>query len=106
MEYVEMQASDIRPSKSYIERLLSPTEELLTYCVKLEIDRENNVARIDGSPLVIMQISMELWRRFVYCGMSFDKIIISPAGNNSNQVVMHVSSQSDKSKNKVLIKIK
>ena len=101
-----MQASDIRPSKSYIERLLSPTEELLTYCVKLEIDRENNVARIEGSPLVIIEICLALWKKFVYCGLSFDKIIIAPVSGSSKFVMMHVSSQSDKSKNKTLIKIK
>ena len=106
MEFVEMQASDIRPGKSYIERLLSPTEELLDYCKKLEIDRENNIARIEGSPIIIMQISMEIWKRFVYCGMSFDKIIISPISGTSKFVMMHVSSQSDKSQNKVFIKIK
>ena len=101
-----MQASDIRSSKSYIERLLSPVEDLLSYCVKLDIDRENNIARIEGSPIVIIEICMSLWKRFVYCGLSFDKIIISPIEKTTERVFMHVSSQSDKSKNKVLIKIK
>lgn len=102
-----MQASEMEPDKSYLERLLFPTAELLTNC-KLEINRSYNAARIEGPSVVIMQICITLWKKFIYCGMSYDKIILTPVkaseSTHSDRLMMHLSAFEEKVYNKVIIR--
>ena len=105
-----MQASDLKPGKSYIERLVYSASELMQYCRKLEVDRDNNAARIEGPSIVIMQICLELWKKFVYCGLSYDKILLTPVkatqSGHSDKMMMLIVAYKEKEKNRSIIKFR
>ena len=110
MEFIEMQVSELKPGNSYIEKLIHSASELIPYCRKLEVDRDSNAARIEGPSIVIMQICLELWKKFVYCGLSYDKILLTPVkamqSTYSDKMVLRISAFKEKEKNRTVIKFR
>ena len=110
MEFVEMQVSELKPGNSYIEKLIHSASELIPYCRKLEVDRDSNAARIEGPSIVIMQICLELWKKFVYCGLSYDKILLTPVkamqSTYSDKMKMLIVAYKEKEKNRSIIKFR
>ena len=110
MEFVETQVKELRPGNSYIEKLIYSARELMPYCRKLEVDRDSNAARIEGPSIVIMQICLELWRKFVYCGLSYDKILITPVkatqSGYSDKMKMLIVAFKEKENNRSIIKFR
>ena len=110
MEFVETQVKELRPGNSYIEKLVYSAREMMPYCRKLEVDRDSNAARIEGPSIVIMQICLELWKKFVYCGLSYDKILLTPVkamqSTYSDKMVLRISAFKEKEKNRTVIKFR
>ena len=102
-----------------MESKLHPVVKLLTYCQNelilaksIKGDVEEGKVTIVCPTWLAFRLADRIWQVFVYCGRSFDKLIIDPRYKTNsniakvNYVALHLSVKNDQKENRLNIYFK
>ena len=91
-------------SKTYIGKLLKGAVAHAQYANGILIDYEAGDILITAPTMVALQIVIDLWKQWVYRGMSYDSITLEPSFTDArnvskvNRVRLHITTQEDPKK--------